>query len=321
MSAMSMATTARGRRRATPFAVALALALACLVSPRPAAAIPDSAVCNEKDQPILVAEQQCAWWKRQRDDVRASTNCCLPILKKVKQLQTQAYNHHLKSIDTKLSQEQRRKHHQKANELFEKRGVQAELFKDCVNKIKVALDKEKQKSLDPRGAITGACGGPVDFIENLGWRRCVDLDASTLVVDHLMSLTQHDYNCHYYTKSFVQTALGVLWTPPDAGSWNDCIGKNGRPGWAVNPGEAHVGDLVLVKGPDALPCPYHHSGVIIQVNPDGTPKRIRQKDGPNTCVVDLDWDEFQRVWVNRPNIKSILYSNPDHRGDLPRWEP
>jgi hypothetical protein len=297
---------------------ALAVALATLAA-APASAIPESEVCNENDQPVLVAEQVCAWWKRQRPDVKASTSCCLPILKKIKQKQTQAYNHHLKSIDTKLSKEQRQKHHEKANQLFEQRGELAGKFKDCVNSITHALNLQKNRGTDPRGAIAGACGGPLDLIEKQGWRRCVDVDASTLAVDRLMGLTQHEFNCHYYTKSFIQTARGEAWTPPNGGSWNDCIEAPNLTGYRLSE-EAHVGDLVLVKGPDAFPCKYHHSGVVIAVDGNGRPSRIRQKDGPDTCVVDLDWDEFNRVWVNRPRIRTLLYSNPDYAGTLPRWE-
>lgn len=123
------------------------------------------------------------------------------------------------------------------------------------------------------------------------------------------------------TKAFIQTARGVPWTPPNGLSWNDCIHRADRPGYARIPGKAHVGDIVLVKGTAAWPsCAYHHSGVVTEVNEDGTPKTIRQKDGPSSCVVDLSWADFQAAWLNRANTKALIYTNPNYAGKLPLWD-
>lgn len=291
---------------------ALAIGAIALLAPDLAAA-----QCSDAP-PVYVAEQLCRYWKRQREDVRASSTCCLPIQKKAKKKQTKALKHNEKARDPKLSQEERSRHLKKANKLFHQRGVLADEFRSCVNTITHALNLEKHNGTSPRSQISLACGGPVDFIGNLGWRPCVDLDRSKFLVDRLVGLTVNSFNCHYYTKSFIQTAVdGLAWTPPNGLSWNDCIRRNDRPGYVRIPGAVHVGDIVLVKGPDAFPCAYHHSGVVIAVNPDGTPKTIRQKDGPDTCVVDLSWDEFKQVWLTRKSIRAEFRTNPNYAGSIP----
>jgi hypothetical protein len=286
-----------------------------LIAASRAYAIPDEQVCDEKARPGLLAEGKCLWWKSQQDYVRASTNCCLPTLKKVKQLQTKALDHREKSRDMTRPKAERDKHFDLSKEFFAKRDKQADKFTDCVNEIKTALDTKPLAH--QRESVAHACGGQVDFIENLGWRRCVDLSRSSLLVDRALSAARHGFNCHFYVKSYVRSALGEPVKAPNAFSFDDCLKAKNYDGWTRSSGPAHEGDLLLVEGPDAHPCDFNHTAVVIQVNPDGTPKRIRQKDGPNTCVVDLDWDEFQRVWVVRSDIKPVVYTNPDHPG-LPR---
>lgn len=102
--------------------------------------------------------------------------------------------------------------------------------------------------------------------------------------------------------------------------------RSARPGYVANPGQVHPGDIVLVKGRLSLPfCAYQHSGIVIEVNPDGTPKTIRQKDAPGACVVDLSWEELKKAWVDGPisqvfAAKPIFYGHPEYAGTLPRWE-
>ena len=264
------------------------------------------------------------WWREKIPaNVRDSSTCCLPRLEAMRAAENEARSQYERSQDPTLSDEEHQRAVDAMNAALVDRERNRKAFRSCVFGIWYALAAE-QDGIDPAPEVARSCGGPVAFIANLGWRRCVDLASSPYRVDSWMASLQTlgypAYNCHYYTKSYLATLFpDVSWSPSSILSQADCLRSADRHGFTRVPRRSiRVGDIVLVKQPGPIPgCAWAHSGIVTEVDATGRPKTIRQKDGPNTCVVDLSWTDFRRSWLNADGTSAIFLSHPSAGGMIP----
>ena len=277
--------------------------------------------------PGFAAEAKCQWWSNHEPAVVSNSTCCLPLLQKAQAVQDKALVHNAKARDPKVPEDVRKRELDLANKLFEKRSELLRKFTDCVNAVIHAMNLPRSKS-KLGGAIGAACGCKAEDIANLGYRCCADLSSSPYQVDLNIrtdnASTDHnfDFNCHYYTKMYLHTVSpGSPYPERTPTSDNLCLKKETwvSAGFSRVPGRVYVGDIVATQEPDpeAHVCKWAHSGIVTAVNPDGTPKTIRQKDGPNTCVVDLSYEDFRKAWVDAAGTSAKFFTNPEARGEIP----
>ncbi len=316
-------TMRRKRGVAIPFP--LVLTMAAVASLAAAAQARAEFPCR-LGPPGLAAEAMCSWWlKDHQPEVVDNSMCCRPLIQRATRKEDEALEHQRKALDPKLSSEERRREIALKHEAFNKRQELLAEFKGCVNAVISALNAQASTGASPAAKIGAACGCMAQEIGNVGWRCCEDLSRSKYQVDLNIrtdnTSPDHDFpfNCHYYTKNYISTvAPGAPYPERNLLSDSDCLRLRDRHGFKQVAGPAHVGDIVLTKQPNAIPgCDWAHSGIITAVGKDGVPKRVRQKDGPSSCVVDLSWDEFKRAWVDASGTSATILTLPGHAGSIP----
>lgn len=139
---------------------------------------------------------------------------------------------------------------------------------------------------------------PLHQFPMLGFHPTVDLDDSALAVDRLVSARPFNtYNCHFYTKAFVEGSDRDL---VDIESINDLYLV--EHGFRRNDGPARVGDIVIaIRRPESLDksSEVTHSGVVTAVDEAGRILTIRQKFNPTEPVVDLDLTDFISLYAGK----------------------
>ena len=139
---------------------------------------------------------------------------------------------------------------------------------------------------------------PLHQFPMLGFHPAVDLQDSALAVDQLLRARPVDtYNCHFYTKAYVEGS--------DAGlsgieSINDLY--LAQHGFRKSDGPAQVGDIVVaVRRPESLDksSEVTHSGVVTAVDDEGRIVTIRQKFNPTEPVVDLNLTDFISLYAGK----------------------
>lgn len=155
------------------------------------------------------------------------------------------------------------------------------------------------------------------FFPILGWRRPVDLAVSDLPVDHLMAdLPPDSYNCHFYTKAYVEWRAGApnlsrrLAAPRDDLVTEEYLLARGYR--RVESSSARQGDLLLaVRAGDPSRRAVTHSAVVVEVDAGGAPRRIRQKFNPDCPVVDVDADEFRMLYAGQYPWRVETWRGPE----------
>lgn len=132
----------------------------------------------------------------------------------------------------------------------------------------------------------------------LGFHPTVEMERSALAVDQLLCTRPADtYNCHFYTKAYVEGSDDNL-----AGieSINDLY--LAQHGFRKSDGPARVGDIVIaVRRSESLDksSEVTHSGVVTAVDDEGRILTIRQKFNPTEPVVDLDLTDFISLYAGK----------------------
>ena len=139
---------------------------------------------------------------------------------------------------------------------------------------------------------------PLHQFPMLGFHPAVDMEASPLAVDQLLRTRPADtYNCHFYTKAFVEGSgedLAAIESINDLYLVQHGFRKSGGP--------ARVGDIVIaVRRPESLDksSEVTHSGVVTAVDDEGRILTIRQKFNPTEPVVDLDLTDFISLYAGK----------------------
>jgi hypothetical protein len=147
----------------------------------------------------------------------------------------------------------------------------------------------------------------------LGYRAPVDLVGSALAVDRILSdKPVESYNCHYYTKTHIEGAEPAEQMRDDTGQemlsdlylqQHDYVKAEGL--------KARAGDIVTaLRPPQAFDERTYlsHSGVVVDVAPDGTILAVRQKFSPSEPVVDLTLDEFVTAYSGKYPWQCVVWS-------------
>jgi hypothetical protein len=154
---------------------------------------------------------------------------------------------------------------------------------------------------------------------------CVDLKTSEFLVDQLVQdKAQTDFNCHYYTKTFIRQALPTGWTDGAMSLIREQdLKAAGYQRVKVEYDEqrrirnAQVGDVLLLEGNTGTFSPYLHSAIVTRTDANGTILSLRQKLNPQDCVAETDWEPFQKAFLSHSTgIK--LWTNPKRAGSLER---
>jgi hypothetical protein len=152
---------------------------------------------------------------------------------------------------------------------------------------------------------------------------CVDLKTSNFFVDQfLQNKAQTDFNCHYYTKTFIRQSPPTGWTDGatslireqdlKAAGYQRVPVKYDHQGRITN---AQVGDVLLVEGDTGTFSPYLHSAIVMRTDANGTILSLRQKLNPQECVAETDWEPFQKAFLSHSTgVK--LWTNPKRAGSL-----
>src|SRR5581483_5253812 len=154
---------------------------------------------------------------------------------------------------------------------------------------------------------------------------CVDLAASDLRVDGLLKdKPQNDFNCHYYTKTFIngKTPSGLLDGSTSiireadlrAAAYQSVPVEYDAQGRITN---AHLGDVIILTGDTGTFSPYLHSAIVTNIDPRGAILSLRQKLNPEDCVAETNWEFFKQNFLSQATgVK--LWSNPNRAGRLER---
>jgi hypothetical protein len=139
----------------------------------------------------------------------------------------------------------------------------------------------------------------------LGWREPVSMKESAWNVDRLLGgKPSNAYNCHYYTKSFIERrdldTVPFRALVPDGLEDISSVYLQGW-GYELRAGaKAQVGDIVVAEKPSPFDHGqriFTHSAIVAEINDRGQIARLRQKFDPRHPVVDLTLDDFQRIYV------------------------
>lgn len=153
---------------------------------------------------------------------------------------------------------------------------------------------------------------------------CVDLKTSALRVDSLLkNKPVNDFNCHYYTKTFI---TGKAPGFPDgslslirerdlrAAGYLPVSAEYDAKGRITN---AHLGDVIILTGDTRTFSPYLHSAIVTNTDPRGAILSLRQKLNPEDCVAETNWEYFKQTFISQATgVK--LWSHPDRAGRLER---
>jgi hypothetical protein len=153
---------------------------------------------------------------------------------------------------------------------------------------------------------------------------CVELEDSDLLVDSLLrDKPQTDYNCHYYTKTFInqkapgwpEGAMSLIREKDlrDAGykPINTEYDEQGRITGV------HLGDVIILTGETRTFSPYLHSAIITNTSPRGAILSLRQKLNPEDCVAETNWEYFKQTFMSAATGFRV-WSHPDRAGRLER---
>ena len=157
---------------------------------------------------------------------------------------------------------------------------------------------EPARLVDDASCIVIQWTCPLHQFPVLGFHQTVDMPSSPLAVDRLLQTRPVDsYNCHFYTKAYVEGSDEHL---AAIESINDLYLS--QHGFRRTSGGARVGDIVIaVKPPESLVTSsvVTHSGVVTAVDEAGRILTIRQKFNPTEPVVDLELTDFISLYAGK----------------------
>ena len=147
----------------------------------------------------------------------------------------------------------------------------------------------------------------------LGHRVPVDLSSSSQAVDRIVrDKPVATFNCHYYTKTFVEGREPEFRQCSPAGHETMTDLYLLQHGYRRTDGhEARPGDLVTAqKQPESLSesTVITHSGVVLETDENGVIRTIRQKFSPTEPVVDVTLEEFISVYAGKHPWQCVVWS-------------
>lgn len=143
---------------------------------------------------------------------------------------------------------------------------------------------------------------PGHFFPVLGWREPVGASAAWELDRYLAAIPADRYNCHFYTKAYIE------WRADADAFWDylghardDLLTEEFLAAWGyervAQPG-AMAGDVIVSGRRDARGrCSFTHSAIVADVDAAGAIRRIRQKFDPTQPIVDVTLDEFVMLYA------------------------
>ena len=139
---------------------------------------------------------------------------------------------------------------------------------------------------------------PGSFFPVLGWRDPVALSSSELMADRqLAHLDPTAFNCHFYTRFHIRRQRGesVVPRPRQEHLSTGCLALYG---YQPVEGPLTAGDiLTAIRTDDAGHERITHSALVLAVDEQGQPSRIRQKFDGEHPVVDVTMSEFRTLYA------------------------
>jgi hypothetical protein len=154
---------------------------------------------------------------------------------------------------------------------------------------------------------------PLHEFPTLGFRTPVDMAASGWSVDRLLAdLPEDAFNCHYYTKTFIEGR-------EPAERARDANGQEMlsdlyllRHGFRRTTSlRAGVGDIVTALRPSQSfrEATYiSHSGIVTETGEGGEIVAIRQKFAPGQPVVDLSLGDFIAAYAGKHPWRAVVWT-------------
>lgn len=115
----------------------------------------------------------------------------------------------------------------------------------------------------------------------------------------MANLDPRSFNCHFYTRFYIRRARAdsVLPIPRQDLLTTQSLSEYR---YRVVNGAMKPGDVLVAERPDSAGgWIFTHSALVLAVDEDGHPTRIRQKFDDRHPVVDVSGEEFRMLYAGR----------------------